>query len=50
MSKGKVPRFFYIYTNGVFGANVPRTFNNNEKKSIFRATTMLYVYVLKLRK
>ena len=24
MSKGKVPRFFYIYTNGAFGANFPQ--------------------------
>ena len=23
ISKGKVPRFFYNYTNGAFGANVP---------------------------
>ncbi len=28
ISKGKVPRFFYNYTNGVFGADVPtKTFN-----------------------
>ena len=24
ISKGKVPRFFYIYTNGAFGADVPQ--------------------------
>ena len=24
ISKSKVPRFFYIYTNGVFGANFPQ--------------------------
>ena len=24
ISKGKVPRFFYIYTNGAFGANFPQ--------------------------
>ena len=24
ISKGKVPRFFYIYTNGSFGANFPQ--------------------------
>ena len=23
ISKGKVPRFLYIYTNGAFGADVP---------------------------
>ena len=25
ISKGKVPRFLYSYTNGVFGADVPQT-------------------------
>ena len=24
ISKGKVPRFFYNYTNGAFGANFPQ--------------------------
>ncbi len=26
ISKGKVPRFLYNYTNGAFGADVPRNF------------------------
>ena len=27
----EVPRFLYIYTNGVFGANFPQNKQNNEK-------------------
>ena len=46
--KGKVPRFFLYYFQGRLEPTSHKIFNNNEKKSIFRATTMLYVYVLKL--
>ena len=29
----KVPRFFYIYTNGAFGANCPQNIQYNEEAS-----------------
>ena len=42
MSKGKVPRFFYIYTNGAFGANFPTKRKTTMKKlSLFLLSLFL---------
>ena len=35
ISKGKVPRFLYIYTNGVFGTNFPQIVNTMKKLFFF---------------
>ena len=43
ISKSKVPRFFYIYTNGAFGANFPQ--KHTRMKKLF---VLLVVFILAL--
>ena len=41
ISKGKVPRFFYNYTNGAFGANFPKETKLHEKVILISTKSVL---------
>ena len=45
ISKDKVPRFLYIYTNGAFGADVPKETKHHYMKKVYQSpnTTELAV-------
>ena len=48
MSKGKVPRFFYIYTNGAFGSDVPQIYKTMKHLLMCLGTAVVTIIGLHL--
>ena len=46
ISKGKVPRFLYIYTNGAFGANFPENIQQDNEETSFAPSERYAVFIL----
>ena len=46
ISKGKVPRFLYIYTNGALGANFPENIQQHNEETSFAPSERYAVFVL----